>query len=135
MTVVVVVRFHFFANVFFHQNVLSYSFLEFNTCLFLSFCGRIDFLKSTSLLERLNLSNNALSEFDGAILSHSKQITELDLSHNQITTLKLNEVRIASLRTFALFVCFDNVFHVLCLFRSIVDIGRITKHEIHQRCP
>lgn len=51
-----------------------------------------DFLKSAKLLERLNLTRNALSEFDGAILSHSKQIIELDLSHNQITTLKLNEV-------------------------------------------
>lgn len=51
-----------------------------------------DFIKSSFALEHLNLSFNALKEFDGAILSQNKRLTELDVSHNQITTLKLNEV-------------------------------------------
>lgn len=45
-------------------------------------------------LKQLNLSHNALSEFDGSTLSQCKQLIELDLSHNEITTLKVNEVHI-----------------------------------------
>lgn len=43
-------------------------------------------------IERLNLSYNALVEFHDEILSRHTHLIELDLSHNQITTLKLNEV-------------------------------------------
>lgn len=50
--------------------------------------------ESTQSLQRLNISHNTLSEFDGGILSSCKQIIELDMSHNQITILKLNEVNI-----------------------------------------
>lgn len=48
--------------------------------------------KSTPLLQRLNLSYNSLSDFDSKLLSQCKQLIELNLSHNQITTLKINEV-------------------------------------------
>lgn len=51
-----------------------------------------ELFESTVSLERLNISHNALSEFDGGILSRCKHIIELDLSHNQITILKVNEV-------------------------------------------
>lgn len=53
---------------------------------------RTDFVKSSSELERLDVSHNLLSEFDGDILSNSKRLITLDVSHNQIATLKLNEV-------------------------------------------
>lgn len=53
---------------------------------------RTDFVKSSSGLERLNVSHNMLSEFDGDILSNNKRLITLDVSHNQIATLKLNEV-------------------------------------------
>lgn len=43
-------------------------------------------------LQHLNISHNTLSELDGSILSSCKQIVELDVSHNQIAILKLNEV-------------------------------------------
>lgn len=51
-----------------------------------------DFLRSSFELEFLNLSLNALDEFNGEVLTQNKRLIELDVSHNQITTLKLNEV-------------------------------------------
>lgn len=35
-----------------------------------------------------------LAEFNGDILSNNQRLIALDVSHNQITTLKLNEVNI-----------------------------------------
>lgn len=52
-----------------------------------------DFVESSYRLERLNVSHNMLTEFNGDILSNCKQLLALDVSHNQIATLKLNEVK------------------------------------------
>lgn len=52
-----------------------------------------ELFESTLSLQRLNISHNALSEFSADILSRCKHIIELNLSHNQITILKVNEVR------------------------------------------
>lgn len=42
-----------------------------------------------------------LAEFNGDILSNNQRLVALDVSHNQITTLKLNEVNIDC----SLFIC------------------------------
>lgn len=52
----------------------------------------LDFLRSLTYIEKLILSHNALTEFRDEILSKHLHLTVLDLSHNLITTLKLNKV-------------------------------------------
>lgn len=46
-----------------------------------------DFLKSTSSLKILNLSNNSLSSIDPSIFAQTKALQEIDLSLNEFTKL------------------------------------------------
>lgn len=84
----------------------------------------LDSLKSTPLLARLNISRNVLTEFDSEIISSCKQLIALDLSHNQITTLKINEVCVLSLciplRTF-IFIIIDSKMFMIFLFIAVIE--------------
>lgn len=46
-----------------------------------------DFLKSTTKLKTLNLSNNSLSNIDASVVAHLTQLSEIDLSQNELTKL------------------------------------------------
>lgn len=85
-----------------------------------------EFFESTISLQRLNISHNALSEFDGGILSRCKHIIELDLSHNQITILKVNEVIESKKYNVIIFICLQLNLTVCVFLLIILDSRCIT---------
>lgn len=101
--------------------------------IFLSLCIIAESFESTHSLQRLNISHNILSEFDGGILSSCKQIIELDVSHNQITILKLNEVINCNPRI----VCVDcfhrRILHTFVYSSSVYNFRSLMLHPISKR--
>lgn len=100
-----------------------------------------DLFESMHSLRRLNLSHNALLEFDGSTLSQCKQLIELDLSHNQITTLKVNEVYahdmilicwllLRTLSSGLMAVLWRSFYH----WFTFPDTERIAEHRKHKCC-
>lgn len=86
-----------------------------------------ELFESTLSLQRLNISHNTLSEFNADILSRCKHIVELDLSHNQITILKVNEVWTVN-AIITRFHFYSECTFLIDFFFYSQDIGCITQY-------